>query len=99
MTEVYIKKMHHGRDLVVAICDAEILGMTLEGGIVPFIVKESFYKGILGNVEEAIMAMKQATICNIVGKKIVNAAIYSKLVHKSAVIYFGDVPHAQRIRL
>jgi hypothetical protein len=99
MTEVYIKKMHRGRDLVVAVCDAEILGMTLEGGKVPFIVKESFYKGILGSIEEAIMAMKQATICNIVGKQIVKVAIDSKLVHERAVIYFGDVPHAQRIKL
>ena len=69
MSDVYVKHMHRGKDLVVAVCDADILGKTLEGGRVPFEVKESFYKGILGNIEEAILAMKQATICNIVGKR------------------------------
>jgi hypothetical protein len=91
--------MHRGKDLVVAVCDADILGKTLEGGRVPFKVKESFYKGILGNIEEAILAMKQATICNIVGKRIVEAAIKNRLIHERAVIYFGDIPHAQRIKL
>ena len=99
MSKVYIKYMHRGKDLVVAVCDADILGKTLEGGRTPFTVNEGFYKGTLGNIEEAIVAMKQATICNIVGKGIVEAAIESKLIHKRAVIYFGDVPHAQRIML
>ena len=99
MTEVYVKTMHRGRDTVVAVCDAELLGTTLEGGRAPFTVSESFYRGTLGYVEEAIQAMKQASICNLVGKKIVEAAIESKLVHRRAVIYFGDIPHAQTLKL
>jgi hypothetical protein len=43
--------------------------------------------------------MKQATICNLVGKNIVEAAIESRMVHERAVIYFGDVPHAQVVKL
>jgi hypothetical protein len=99
MSEVYVKHMHRGRDLVVAVCDAEILGKTLLGGKVPFTVNEGFYEGILGTIDEAIMAMKQASICNIVGKRIVEAAIRNKLIHERAVIYFGDIPHAQRLKL
>jgi hypothetical protein len=99
MTEVYLRSSRHGRDVLVAVCDAELLGKTLEGGRVPFKVNESFYKGIEGNVEEALEAMKQATICNIVGKKIVEAAIDKNLVHRKAVIYFGEIPHAQIVRL
>ena len=85
--------------MVVAVCDADILGKTLEGGNVPFKVSEGFYKSTLGDVEEAIEAMKQGTICNIVGKSIVEAAIGRKLIHERAVIYFGDVPHAQIVKL
>lgn len=99
MTKVYVKSVRRGRDTVVAVCDAEILGKTLEGGKVPFTVSEGFYRGVLGEVEEALDAMKQATICNLVGKRIVDAAIECRMVHERAVIYFGDVPHAQIVKL
>ncbi len=99
MSKVYVKEISRGRDRVVAVCDEEILGKTLEGGRVPFKVSEGFYKGTLGDVDEAIAAMKQATICNLVGKNIVEAAIECKMVHERAVIYFGDIPHAQIVKL
>ena len=99
MSKVYVKTVIRGKDMVVAVCDEDILGKTLEGGRVPFKVSEGFYKGTLGEVDEAIAAMKQATICNLIGKKIVEAAIECNMVHERAVIYFGDVPHAQIVKL
>ncbi len=99
MGGVYVKSMRRGKDTVVAVCDEEILGATLEGGRVPFKVSEGFYGGALGEVDEALDAMRQATICNLVGKRIVEAAIRRKMVHERAVIYFGDVPHAQIVKL
>jgi hypothetical protein len=99
MSKVYVKTVTRGKDRVVAVCDEGILGAILEGGRVPFKVSEGFYKGTLGEVDEALAAMKQATICNLVGKCIVEAAIENKMVHERAVIYFGDVPHAQIVKL
>jgi len=99
MPEVYVKSMRRGRDLLVAVCDAEILGKTLDGGRVPFKVSESFYKGVPADLDEALEAMRRATICNLVGKRIVEAAIENRMVHEAAVIYFGDVPHAQIVVL
>ncbi|MCK5671551.1 DUF424 family protein [Candidatus Bathyarchaeota archaeon] len=98
MGKVYVKTMTRGRDRLVAVCDEEILGETLEGGRVPFKVSEGFYKGVLGEVDEAIAAMRHATICNLVGKAIVEAAIECNMVHERAVIYFGDIPHAQIVK-
>jgi len=99
MGEVYLKTIRHGRDVLVAVCDAELLGKTLEGGKVPFKVSETFYGGINGDIDEALQAMRQATICNLIGKKIVGAAIEKKLVNQRAIIYIGDVPHAQIVKL
>lgn len=98
MSKVYVKIMARGRDRVVAVCDEEILGETLEGGRVPFKVSEGFYKGTLGEIDEAIVAMRQATICNLVGKAIVEAAIECNMVHERAVIYYGKIPHAQIVK-
>lgn len=97
--EVYVRSSRHGRDTLVAVCDAELLGETLEGGRVPFEVSERFYKGTLCDLAEALEAMGRATICNIVGKRIVEAAIECGLVQVGAVIYFGDIPHAQIVHL
>jgi uncharacterized protein len=99
MSEVYLRTIKHGRDTLVAVCDYELLGQTLQGGRVPFKVSEEFYKGIPGSVEEAIAAMRHASISNLVGKKIVEAAIEKRLIHSRAVIYFGDIPHAQIVRM
>ena len=97
--EVYVRSTRHGRDTLVAVCDAELLGKTLEGGRVPFEVSERFYGGTPCDLAEALEAMGRATICNIVGKRIVEAAIECGLVQRAAVIYFGDVPHAQIVHV
>ncbi len=96
---VYVKTVRHGKDTLVAICDAEILGKTLEGGKVPFKVSEQFYRGNLCDLVEAIEAMGKATIVNIVGKRIVEAAIECNLVKEAGIIYIGDIPHAQIVHL
>ena len=99
MSEVSLKTMRHSRDTLVAVCDIELLGKTLKGGDCPFVVSERFYGGNPATLEEALEAMEKATICNIVGKKIVKAAIDSGLVQEAAVIYFGEIPHAQTVHM
>lgn len=96
---VYVKVVRQGRDTLVAVCDAEILGKTLEGGRVPFTVSERFYKGALCDLAEALEAMGKASIVNIVGKRIVEAAMECNLVQEAGIIYLGDVPHAQIVHL
>ncbi|MDP6048516.1 MAG: DUF424 family protein [Candidatus Bathyarchaeota archaeon] len=99
LEEVYVNTIRQGRDLLVAVCDAEILGMTLKGGRTPFEVSERFYKGTLCCLTEAIEAMGKATIVNMVGVRIVKAAIEYNLVQEAGIIYLGDVPHAQIVHL
>jgi len=96
---VYVKVIRQGRDTLVAVCDADILGKTLEGGRVPFTVSERFYKGTLCDLAEALEAMGKASIVNMVGKRIVEAAIEGNLVQEAGIIYLGDVPHAQIVHL
>ena len=99
MGEVYVNTIRQNRDTLVAVCDAELLGCTLEDGRVPFEVSERFYGGSLSSLEEALEAMRKASMCNIVGKKIVEAAIGKEMIQKTAIIYIGDIPHAQIIHL
>ena len=97
--EVYIKSTIHNREVLVAVCDAELLGKTLEGGTVPFKVSESFYGGELVRIEDSLDFIKRGTIVNLVGKNVVKAAIEARLVHPQAVLYIGQIPHAQIVQI
>lgn len=88
-----------GRNVILAICDAEILGKTLRDGKIVFCVKEDFYKGARVNIEEAVSMIQNCTIVNMVGKNVVKKAIEQGHVHPEAVLNIEGVPHAQIVKI
>ncbi len=88
-----------GRRVLLATCDAELLGKILKEGKIVFKVREEFYKGSKVSVDEAIDLMKQSTIVNMVGQNIVEKAIERGLVHPEAVLKISGVPHAQIVKM
>ena len=97
--EVYANLQKRGKCVLLAACDVELLGKTLKEGKIVFHVNEKFYKGTKVTVEEAVELMKQCTIVNMVGEKIVKKAIEAGLVHPEAVLLIEGIPHAQIVRL
>jgi len=93
---VNLKKI--GRNVLLAMCDAEILGKTLREGKIVFCVKEDFYKGARVNIEEALSLIKNSTIINMVGKNVVKKAIEQGYVHPEAVLNIQGIPHAQIVK-
>ena len=88
-----------GRNVLLCMCDAEILGKTLREGEMTFRVKEDFYKGRRVAVEEAIDLIEASTIVNMVGKNVVKKAIERGFVHPEAVLNIDGVPHAQIVKI
>jgi len=99
MSEVYAKLQQTGKDVVLAICDAELLGKTLQEGKIVFKIKDEFYNGGKTTVDEAIHMIKNATIINIVGKHCIEKAIQNNYIHPDAVLTINGVPHAQIMKL
>ncbi|MEM4577116.1 MAG: DUF424 family protein [Candidatus Nezhaarchaeales archaeon] len=97
--EVYVKVHQHGKDLIVAICDEDLLGKTFSEGAVKIEVSERFYGGEKMDVKEAMKIAKRASIANFLGKNSVKYAIRCKLVHKDAVVVVASIPHAQMIKI
>ena len=87
-----------GRNVLLAICDVELLGKTLREGKTVFRVKEEFYKGAKVNVDEAVSMIENSTIVNIVGKNVVKKAIERGYVHPEGVLNIEGVPHAQIVK-
>lgn len=88
-----------GGNVLLAMCDAEILGRTLRDGKIVFCVKEEFYKGSKVDIEEALCMIQNSTIVNMVGRNVVEKAIQKGYVHPEAVLNIDGVPHAQIVKL
>lgn len=97
--EVYVKLKQVGNNVVLAICDVELLGKTLREGKIVFKIKDEFYNGGKASVEEAVSMINNSTIVNLVGKCCVEKAIEKGYVHPEAVIHIEGVPHAQIMKL
>ena len=97
--QFYMNIWARGKDVLVAVCDADIIGRTFREGRLKIEIKESFYGGKLVTLEEAICALKAASIGNIVGKNIVAIAIREGIIHEDAVIWIEGQPHAQFVKI
>ncbi len=97
--DVYINVKKIGRNVVLAVCDCELLGRTLKEGKIVFRVKEEFYNGRKATLDEAVGLINNSTIVNLVGKRCVEKAIAKGYVHPEAVLKIEGIPHAQIVKL
>ncbi len=97
--EAYVNLKKIGRNVMLAICDCELLGKTLRQGKIVFHVKDEFYNGGKLAVDEAVRMIENSTIVNMVGKNCVEKAIEKGYVHPEAVLQIEGIPHAQIVKL
>ena len=97
--DVYMNLKKVGRNVLLAVCDCELLGKTLRDGKIVFHVKNEFYNGRKATLEEAIGMINNSTIVNLVGKCCVEKAIDKGYVHPDAVLKIDGIPHAQIVKL
>jgi hypothetical protein len=97
--DVYLNLRKVGENVVLAICDCNLLGRTLREGRIVFHVKDEFYNGRKATVEEAVGLINNSTIVNLVGKNCVEKAISKGYVHPEAVLKIEGIPHAQIVKL
>lgn len=96
---VYLNVKKVGNNVILAVCDCDLLGKTLKEGKIVFHIKNEFYQGRKTTVEEAVELIANATIVNLVGKICVEKAISEGYVHPDAVIKIEGIPHAQIMKL
>ncbi len=83
-----------GAELLVAACDADLIGRTLREGELRLHVS-SFYEGEEVTEERFVRQLKQATIGNLVGDQTIEAARRAGLIGNDGVILIEGIPHAQ----
>jgi hypothetical protein len=97
--EVYLNVKKIGQNVLLAVCDCDLLGRTLREGKIVFHIEDEFYNGRRASVEEAVGLISNSTIVNLVGKNCVEKAILKGYVHPEAVLNIEGIPHAQIVKL
>ena len=87
-------------DVLVAICDEEVVGkeIEIENGF-KIVANERFYKEKLINESEALELMQKATIGNLLGERIIRLAVEKGVISPESIILIGGVPHAQFVKI
>lgn len=85
--------------LLVSLCDEGLIGESFSNGDVSIEVTESFYGGEVCSESEAVAALKQAAVANIVGNESVRIAIEAGIVDETRVLDIDEVRHAQVLNL
>jgi hypothetical protein len=87
------------KEILVAVCDSDLVGNVFSSGEYRIEVKEDFYGKEEVGEEEVRWALERATIANITGEKAVKLAIKLGIVDKENVLKIGDCWHAQMVTL
>ncbi len=96
---MYMKKYETERQLIVAVCDKDIIGKKFQEGELTLKLEPSFYKGQDASVSEIKEALSCATIANVAGEKAIACAVECGCVEPDTVIFIEGIPHAQMIRI
>jgi len=94
----YLRVIQTQGEVLVIVCDSELLGKKFKQGKLRLDVKESFYRGTEANIKECIAALRKATIANLVGS-IVGHAVKAGIIERENVLRIQNVPHAQLISI
>ncbi|MBN3037044.1 MAG: DUF424 family protein [Candidatus Diapherotrites archaeon] len=93
------KIYEQGRDRMLAVCDAELVGKTFKEGELSVTASERFYGGEQITEKALLELLEDCTIGNLLGEKAVKAALKKRLIKKEHIIRVKGVPHAQFVRM
>jgi hypothetical protein len=86
-------------EIVVAVCDEELIGKEVMMNGVPVKISKHFYGEKLVDEEITLKMMKKATMGNLMGKKIVELAEKNGFIDKQNIILINEIPHAQFVKI
>ncbi len=96
---VYVKIYGRSDDLIIAICDEELLGSVFKEGDVILDVSREFFGGSKMLIEDSIQLLNNASSAILVGSNIVSKALEAGYIHPDAVSRISEIPYAYIIKL
>ncbi len=96
---IRLKVYNQGKEVLVAACDADLLGKMFTEGELQLDVKPEFYDGVNVTREQFVSHLRMATIGNFVGEETVHVALEEGFIEEGGIIMIDGVPHAQMVVL
>jgi hypothetical protein len=81
--------------LLVAVCDADVIGETFENGEVSLSVEEDFYGGEEVEESAVVDSLARCSVANLVGTRAVGLAVEHGFVDEENVLELDGTRHAQ----
>lgn len=94
MAGLKVKIYQTGSEVLIAACDADLIGKTLRDGELRLVVG-SFYNGDVMDEDRFLSHLRLATMGNLVGSETIRIAKEAGFVQDDGVILIAGVPHAQ----
>lgn len=96
MNHPFRMRVHRqGREVLVAVSDAALVGREFREGKLRLHVAEAFYGTDGADATDVLRELSFCTIANLVGVDTVTLAIQHGFVHPDNVLDIAGVPHAQ----
>ena len=86
-------------EIVVAICDENLIDKEIGTKELKVKISKNFYGEKIIDEKMALRLMQKATICNLMGRNIVELAEKNKFIIKENVIFINGIPHAQFVKI
>jgi hypothetical protein len=96
---VYLKIYRYGKEVLIAICDCDLMGKRFTEGKLHIEINQDFFGYEKASNREVEQALESATIANFVGRECVEHAIKLGYVHKESTIVIDGVSCAQMVRI
>jgi hypothetical protein len=96
---MYLKIHKVSGEVMVAICDCELLGKTFDEGELCLSVEAAFFGDEEATAQEVAKALAGATIANMVGERAVACAIETSCIDGENILRVDGVPTAQMVRM
>jgi hypothetical protein len=97
--DCYLKIHSKPPNVVIGVCDEDLIGKILKNDQYCFQITETFYKDQLISVEKACEILKKSPNFNAVGQNIINGLIENKIIHPDGIIKINETPIALRFIL
>jgi hypothetical protein len=97
--EMCLKVYRQGKEVLIAVCDCEILGKRFKEGKLQLEISTDFYGRELASAAEVEEALAEATMANFAGGRAVEHAIRLGYVEKENVLCIEGVFCAQMVRM
>ncbi|MEM0132153.1 MULTISPECIES: DUF424 domain-containing protein [Acidiplasma] len=99
MNNINMKIVNINGEVVLAAADSELINRDLREGKLHLKVKQDFYGDMRVSEDTFLSSLSICTIANLVGERVVSAAINANYIDPENVIRINGVPHAQLAKI